>query len=325
MVELAGPERALRIAGVRMIGFDALTVRRLLLTVAFFAGVIVLAAILRAVVRLVVRDERRHARFIAQQAISLTSSVLLVIVFISIWFDDPGRLAGAAALVTAGLAIASQKLIMSLVGYFSILRGSTFKVGDRITMGGVRGDVVALSYVRTTIMEMGQPPAVEPETDPAMWVEARQYTGRIVTVTNDKVFDEPVYNFTREFPYLFEEMKVPIRYGADRAAAERILLEAATRHTVDVTTLSAAQLEELQRRYILHDTRVEPRVYFRMTDNWLELTLRFVVGEHGIREAKDAITRDVLDGLDAAGIEVASATFELTNLPALRLERHPAR
>ena len=320
-VDLTGPQRALTIAGVRMIGFDAMTLRRLGLTVAFFVAITVLAAGLRAVARVAWRDPRRHARFIVQQAISLISSVLFVVVFVSIWFDDPGRLAGAAALVTAGLAIASQKLIMSLVGYFSILRGSTFKVGDRITMGGVRGDVIALSYIRTTIMEMGQPPAVRKDADPAMWVEARQYTGRIVSVTNDKVFEEPVYNFTREFPFLFEEMKLPIRYGDDRAAAERMLLEAARRHTVDVRTLSGEQLAELQRRYILHDSNVEPRVYFRMTDNWVELTLRFVVREHGIREVKDKITREVLDGLEAAGIQVASATFEVTSLPALKIER----
>ena len=63
-----------------------------------------------------------------------------------------------------------------------------------------------------------------------MWVHSRQFTGRIVTVTNDKVFDEPVYNYTHEFPYIWDEMRLPIRYQDDRAAAEQILLEAARRH-----------------------------------------------------------------------------------------------
>ncbi len=64
--------------------------------------------------------------------------------------------------MTAGLAFALQKVITALAGYLVILRGDTFNVGDRITMGGVRGDVIALGFVRTTIMEMGQPPAVQP-------------------------------------------------------------------------------------------------------------------------------------------------------------------
>jgi hypothetical protein len=60
-------------------------------------------------------------------------------------------------------------------------------------------------------------------------------------------------------------------------------------------------------------------VYFRLTDNWLELTVRFVVRDHGIREQKDAVNREVLAGLDAAGIPIASATFDVVGLPPVRL------
>ena len=87
----------------------------------------------------------------------------------------------------------------------------------------MRGDVIALTFMQTQIMEMGQPPAVQ-GADPAMWVRSRQFTGRIVTVTNDKVFDEPVYNYTREFPFIWEEISLPIPYRADRSRAEAILL-----------------------------------------------------------------------------------------------------
>jgi small-conductance mechanosensitive channel len=75
-------------------------------------------------------------------------------------------------LVTAGLAFALQKAVTAVAGYFVILRGNTFNVGDRIVMGGVRGDVIGLSFTQTTIMEMGQPAAVQ-SADPAMWVQAR--------------------------------------------------------------------------------------------------------------------------------------------------------
>jgi len=72
-----------------------------------------------------------------------------------------------------------------------------------------------------------------------MWVMARQYTGRVVTVTNDKIFDEPVYNYSREFPYLWEEMRLGISYLADRNLAEHILLDVANRHTIHVQELNA--------------------------------------------------------------------------------------
>ena len=98
-----------------------------------------------------------------------------------------------------------------MAGYLLILRGGMFNIGDRIKMGGVRGDVIRIGFIQTTIMEMGQPPAEQSEK-PRMWVEARQYSGRIVSVSNAMIFDEPVYNYSRDFPYIWEEMHIPVSY-----------------------------------------------------------------------------------------------------------------
>ena len=77
-------------------------------------------------------------------------------------------------------------VIVALVAT-AIIRGNTFTVGDRIKMGGVQGDVIALGFLQTRILEMGQPPDVNQQETPGMWVRARQYSGRVVTVTNDKI------------------------------------------------------------------------------------------------------------------------------------------
>lgn len=119
-------------------------------------------------------------QFWTRQAIHFTTAVVIVVGVASIWFDDPARLATALGLMGAGLAFALKRVVTSVAAYFVILRGKTFNVGDRIVMGGVRGDVIALGFIQTTIMEMGQPPPVQ-NADPAMWVRARQYTGRLVT------------------------------------------------------------------------------------------------------------------------------------------------
>ena len=52
-------------------------------------------------------------------------------------------------------------------------------------------------------------------------MKSRQYTGRVVTVSNAKIFDEPVYNYTREFPYIWEEVSLPVPFTADRGRAAR--------------------------------------------------------------------------------------------------------
>ena len=101
-------------------------------------------------------------------------------------------------------------------------------------MGGVRGDVIALGFIQTTIMEMGQPPPCRAPTR-RCGCSSRQYTGRIVTVSNAQIFDEPVYNYTRDFPYIWEEMRSRSPTTADRARAERILLEARAARTPEIT------------------------------------------------------------------------------------------
>jgi len=304
---------------VRLLFFTEENGIKLVLTLALILALVLVRWVLRALVRLLVRGiENERARFWSRQAVNIGVAFGLLLGMLSIWFDDPARLATGVGLVTAGLAFALQRVITAVAGYLLILRGDTFNVGDRITMGGVRGDVIALGFIKTTIMEMGQPPALQ-GAEPAQWVKSRQYTGRVVTVTNDKVFDEPVYNYTHDFPYLWEEVTVPIPYRADRDTASRILLDAAVRHSISPSSMPAEALVSMRRKYFLRDTDLEPRIYWRLTDNWLELTVRFVTEAYGVRDVKDQMAREVLEGLDAAGIGIASATYEVVGLPPVRV------
>jgi small-conductance mechanosensitive channel len=310
--------------GIRLVGINSETGHKVLLTLLLFAALLVLTAALRVASAALLSGERfKRAGFWTRQGISLFSALVVVLGLASIWFDDPTRLTTALGLMSAGLAFALQKVVTSVAGYFVILRGNNFTVGDRITMGGVRGDVVALGFIQTTIMEMGQPPPVQ-GADPAMWVKSRQFTGRIVTVANSRIFDEPIYNYTRDFPFIWEEMTLPVAYRDDRAKAEAILLEAARRHALPPADLPPATVEHLRRRFDVSVRDVAPRVFWRLTDNWLELTVRFLVHDHGIRDMKDAMARDVITALDAAKIGIASATFEVVGLPPLRLVRDGA-
>lgn len=322
-IELVGPNHAVQIFGVKLVGFTAENGHKLLFSILFICVILLMNWLARRASRAIFsRWQAARVRFWVRQGLNVGTAALLIVGLLSIWFDDPTRLASAVGLVTAGLAFALQKVVTAIAGYIVILRGKTFNVGDRIRMGGVRGDVLDLGFIQTTIMEMGQPPSVQSD-EPAMWVQSRQYTGRIVTVSNAKIFDEPVYNYTRDFPYLWEEMHLPIPYAADHARAERILIEAANRHSVKTQELSREAIAELRRRYFLASEQIEPRVYYRLTDNWVEMTVRFVVREHGIRDTKNAISRDILKGLDDAKISIASGTYDIVGLPPIRVQGLP--
>ncbi|HEY0426694.1 MAG TPA: mechanosensitive ion channel domain-containing protein [Pyrinomonadaceae bacterium] len=310
----------MEIFGIRFVGLSTENGRKLMITFAFIVVFLILRYGLTALARLLIRGRKNEqTRFWIQQSVSLILALLIVVGFLSIWFDDPNRLATVAGFVSAGLAFALQKVVTSIAAYFVILRGQVFRVGDRILMSGVRGDVIALGFTRTTIMEMGQPPGERPD-DPKVWIKSRQFTGRIVTVTNDKIFENPVFNYSRDFPYLWEELTLPIQYAGNRRRAEEIMVAAAKRNAVDAGEVDEETLEMMEREYYVSRKDMIPRVYYRLTDNWVELSLRFLAKEHGSRDMKDSMSREILDAFEADNIEIASSSIEIGAIPPLVLQ-----
>ena len=306
----AAPD-AVRLFGVTLIGATPHNLHKLILTIGFILIAFVAGWLIRSLLKLFIGSRGgTRFQFWARQGVSLILAGIVLIGIMSIWFDSPSRLAGFLGLVGAGLAFALQRVITAVAGYFVILRGKTFNVGDRIVMGGVRGDVIGLSFMQTRIMEMGQPPQVADQTGPAMWVHSRQFTGRIVTVTNDKVFDEPVYNYTHEFPYIWDEIRVPVQFHSDYAAAEALLLDAARRHALDRKKIGDEQIGHLEKRFGLNIGEAEPQAFWRITENWLELTVRYLAPDHGGRSIKDRINRDVVAGFEKAGIAIGATRQE---------------
>ena len=298
-----------RVFGVTLIGATQHNLHKLLLTLAFIAIAWVFAWVLRQILKLFIGTRTgTRFQFWAKQGVSLIVAGILILSVMSVWFDNPSTLAAFLGLVGAGVAFALQRVITAVAGYFVILRGKTFNVGDRILMGGVRGDVIGLTFMQTRIMEMGQSP--REETDKKSWVRSRQFTGRIVTVTNDKVFDEPVFNYTHEFAYIWDEISIPVRYASDYAAAEKCIRDAAARHALSREKIGEEELRRLEQRFGIDVGEINPQVFWRITEDWLELTVRFLGPDHGIRGIKDGMTRDIIAGFQKTGVLIGATRQE---------------
>jgi len=234
------------------------------------------------------------------------------LVALIIWAPAGGRFTTVIGLATAGLAFAMQQVIGSFFGWINILSGRIFRIGDRIEMAGVRGDVIDMTPLRTKILEMGQRGSPLPQggSDPGVWVHGRQYTGRIVTISNQQTFSSPVYNYSSSFEFVWDELVVPVPYRCDWRAADRILLEEAQRAHSGPAAERA--MEAMIARYPVPAVRVEPRVFAHATDNWVELTARFMVPVRTARAVRDELTRRVLERFEEHGIEIASATSDVT-------------
>lgn len=301
--------------GIHLLGVNGATFSKLALTVA----VVLVGLAIRRALYFVPALRRGHSKksIWVVKGFRLAIGALAALIVASVWFDNPGRLATFTGLVAAGAAVASQNAILSMVGYFVIVFGKVFDIGDRIDIGDVRGDVLDIGLFKTTIMEMGVPSKMVP--DPNHWIRARQYTGRVVTFTNSEVFSKPTYNYSREFDFMWEEIQLPLKYDVDLELAEKLALDAARELTKDIVAEGRKDIERLEKRFFLHTGDLEPQGYVRLTDNWVELTVRFLVKTFGIRQTKDQISRRLLKDFRAHGIEIASATYEIVGLPRVKL------
>ncbi len=260
---------------------------------------------LRNLLKMQIRDpaQMRTLYTLVRNSVFIVSSIVVLF----IWLGSGSNLTVTMGILGAGIAFASQEVIGSFAGYVNIVTGSLFRVGDRVRIGNVVGDVLDIGILRTRVMEIGE------------WVHADQYTGRMVTIANRVVFSDPVFNYTQGWHYLWDEVVIPVTYSSDWRLACEIMLDHGQEYTADIQGQAQAELRDLVQDYPVRETTVEPTLYIAMTDNWIELTLRYVVDAYARRRVKGQLHQELLQHFESeSGITVASVTMEIVGFPPLR-------
>jgi len=230
---------------------------------------------------------------------------------ITIVFQDKLRgLTVAFGVAGAGVAFALQEVIASAAGWVAISVGKFYSPGDRIQLDGIKGDVIDITILRTTLMEVGE------------WVNGDLYMVRIVRMTNSNVFKEPVFNYSGDFPFLWDEITLPVRYGSDWTLARTMLRGLVNEVLVDNANQVKESWKKMVREYRVEDANVESMITLRATDNWIEFTVRYVVDYRRRRWMKDHLFTRILEEIDKSNnqIRLASATFEV--VPGSTLDVH---
>ncbi len=270
---------------------------------ASFLAVIVVSRFIKASITKYVRVS--DTRYRLRKFITFGSYVLIILLLTIIFNDRLGNLTVAMGVAGAGVAFALQEVIASFAGWFAITFAGFYKPGDRVQLGGIKGDVIDVSFLRTTLMEVGE------------WVKADLYSGRVVRVANSFVFKEPVLNYSGEFPFLWDEITVPVKYGSDHHLARQILKNIAGETIGDYTKNASIAWKEFSKEFLLEDASVEPIVTLVLNDNWMEFTLRYVVDFKVRRRTKDKLFTKILDGFEKTDgkVKIASTTLQLVETP----------
>ncbi|MGB6297723.1 MAG: mechanosensitive ion channel domain-containing protein [Rivularia sp. (in: cyanobacteria)] len=273
-------------------------------------GIVIIALIFRFISQSLSRYiQDTDTRYRTRKTINFIGYVTMLLFAVFIFSDRLGQFTVIFGVVGAGIAFALQEVIGSFAGWVAISLGQFYKPGDRVQLNGIMGDVIDISILRTTLMECGN------------WVKADLYNGRIVRIANSFVFKEPVYNYSADFAFLWDEITVPVKYGSEHKLAREILEQVALEVTGEYIPQAKEQWQGMTNKYLIEDARIEPIVTLIANDNWMEFTIRYPVSYKKRRIEKDQLFTRILDEFENTNgrVTFASATFELVETPTFNV------
>jgi small-conductance mechanosensitive channel len=224
-------------------------------------------------------DRRYHARKTVTAA-----GYIIILVFITIFFADRIRQAGfAVGLFGAGFVVALQDVIASFGGFIAIGFSNLYRVGDRIQVHEIKGDVIDISVMRTTVMEIGN------------WVSGDLYNGRIVRIPNHAVLKGLVFNYSQGFRFVWDEIKIRLTSGSDHHHARQMLMRVAKEIVSSYLMEAQGSWKLIVDNYRVENPLLEPSVTLQVVGGSLEFSLSYIVDYTKRTVVKDHLFTKIID------------------------------
>jgi small-conductance mechanosensitive channel len=265
---------------------DGDVIGRVVLTGVLVGALVVLRWLVLRTVR--ARIELGSAQFRTKKWVGYVVTLIGVLGLARIWFGGTGGLGTYLGILSAGIAIALASVLENLAGWVFLVSRRPFRVGDRIEIEGMAGDVVDIRAFRFSMLEIRN------------WVDADQSTGRLVHVPNGRVFTKALANFTEGFPYIWDEIAVMVTFESDWHRAERIVTEALGAHAPDTNDPAIVNaIRDAGHQYLIRYRHLTPTTYVKAAASGVTIAGRYLVGVRSRRSVSDAMWRTILDAFAA--------------------------
>lgn len=242
--------------------------------------------------------------YLYRRVILYTYTVLLILFIGPIWVKGISSLTTFLGLASAGVAIALRDTISNIAGWFFIVSRKPFKVGDRIQIGEVAGDVVDIRLFQFSMVEIGN------------WVDGDQSTGRIIHVPNSKVFQEPLANYHIGFEYIWNEIPVLVTFESDWKKAKGLLDNIVRENASDFSEGARKQIRRAAEKYLIFYSVLTPIVYTSVKESGILLTIRYLVKPRQRRTSEQRMWEAVLDAFsEEKDIQLAYPTTRFYTTP----------
>ena len=245
-------------------------------------------------------------RYTLSKLTSYGLAFLTLIVIAQSWVSERLDVGTWLGLLSAGLAIAFRDPLVNLAAWLFLLVRQPFKIGDRIEIGDIAGDVVDIAPLTFSLLEIGN------------WVRDDQSTGRIVHVPNGKVFHRPVASYTHGFDFIWNELDVTVTFESDWAKARDLLTEIIWRQSEKSRELAAEQIAKTSQKYVIHYKHLTPIVWVAVVDHGVCLSVRYLCPARLRRKSANDIWVDILNSFNAEeSIDFAYPTQRFYQIPPL--------
>lgn len=268
---------------------------------------VVLTVIIIALSKLIQKSTSKFikessSKYRVRKFINFFSFIIIILAVSLVYSDKLGGLTVAFGVAGAGIAFALQEIIVSIAGWIAITFGGYYKIGDRILLGGVKGDVIDIGVLRTTIMECGD------------WVDGDLYNGRVVRIANSFLFKDPVYNYSGDFPFLWDEVVIPIMHESNIKLIKETLQNIAVEIIGDYSQKALVSWNKMVDKYMIENAKVEPMLTIKFDENWISITIRYVVDYKNRRSAKDKLFASILEECNRSPeiIKLAVSSLEIS-------------
>lgn len=256
------------------------TLERLFLSAVTFGILWLLMRLAISITRRKVTDV--HRSYHVRRVIVYTYAVLLLLLVGRFWIGYVHSLATVFGLMGAGLAIAMHDTIANIAGWFYIIWIKPFRLGDRIEIGDIAGDVIDIGLFKFSLVEIRN------------WVDADQSTGRIIHVPNSKALKEPCANYQTGFEYIWHEIPVLVTFESNWQAAKEILNRIADEKIESLSADAQRQVRGAAMKYLVFFPHLTPIVYLTVRDSGILLTLRYIAKPRGRRGAEQVVWEAIL-------------------------------
>lgn len=204
---------------------------------------------------------RNESLFIARRLSNYLLALLIVMVLALFFLEDIKQIATVLGIASAAVVIALQDLCSAFAGWFVIIGSRKFGIGDRVEIEGMRGDIIDIQLLRTTLVEVNN------------WLGVDEPTGRVVLIPNNFVFKSKVFNYSHVHPFVWNKVDITVTYETPALDAQKLLLKILEEETATEFGEAKKGASAMETRYGVAETVYQPKIYMFIADSGVMFSL----------------------------------------------------